>query len=178
MKLMSKAEKMAHLEARGDLDKYYLNSYDYIAFDSGEVVAIEKPAITSEIWYDDETPDPAKAEGMEALFYRHNMARNWFDFQLTGWQQSRRDLEERGCCCGGWRKLPALAARHNGDFKIETHTEEWSRRIKTTRDLTEEETAELLQIMAQLKAAYEKRLKSYWKRYGDKVHTSGYWAWR
>ena len=44
------------------------------------------------------------------------------------------------------------------------------------RYLTDEETKEILQAYEQIKQDYEKRLRTYYKRYHDKITTHGYWA--
>ena len=43
------------------------------------------------------------------------------------------------------------------------------------REITKEEMEEILQLYKERKEAYLKRLERYFKRYGNHIHTNGYW---
>ena len=47
---------------------------------------------------------------------------------------------------------------------------------KIQNDKSEEQNEQFINIMYELKEAYIKRLKTYYKRYADKITTYGYWA--
>lgn len=180
MHLMTKAEKTEFLTASGHAPgssdfKYYMGGFDFIETGAGEVLKLKKPGIKTTIWYDDEQPDPSRECGLEALFMAEN-ASEFFDWQLSGWKESRDELERTGACAGGWRKAPGIVLEpHTGTYRVAARKETWGREDETARDLSGDEVDELLGILDELRGAYEKRLATYWKRYEHKVRCSGYW---
>ncbi len=189
MHLMDKAEKTAYAEKLADRwgdrerwTKYYMQR-DYIAFDDGVVVEVDRPHIESDIYFDDETPDPLgdTEESKKAGFFRHNLRYCFKDFGIDEWRRCEADLADHGCCCGWHVSKPFIAVwpdgqasprflGHEDDFKDD------ERRGMVRRPMTAEERGQLEAIIDGLRDKYVKRLETYWKRYSDHIYSHGYWA--
>ena len=137
-----------------DLGNYYL--------DIGE----NKPTIDSDLWYDDETegPDASKFQ----VFYNYNMQHKRFDLDklaadgrdkvwiYTKYTRDQTEGKLKGWTVTRWHEEP----RHLGEY----------------REATADDIAAIKQGLAEIRADYEKRLATYWKRYSHKVMARGYWA--
>ena len=149
----------------------YFNKKDYIRFaKSGLTVAIDRPSIDSTIYYNDEYDSPINADdsNKKEVFIRYNM-RNFNDFRIYDWMQSRIDLETIGCCSGIWSNRPVLIEYLHNDDNNEVHIDFTSREDKPDNaniiPLDDEEIEALKVIVDELKAAYMSRLETYYKRY-------------
>lgn len=137
-------------------NKYYLNGQKIFRLSTGEIIFVntEKPGIDSQLWYDDEQDEPSNTyENFEA----HNIFHNLHNQRLISncnWlykNSDPRDYNNRiGTNCSF------------GDTVV--------------RALTDEEKEDFNHVYLEQEAAYKKRLATYWKRYQDKIHWSGYWA--
>ena len=136
-----------------DVGPYYLNIGD-------------KPSIDSTLYYDDETegPDASKFEAFKA----YNMRNKRFDLDeliANGrgniWVYTNYTNDRTGGKLKGWST---------------THWDEEPRHLGDYHKATDDDIAAIRQGLAAQKAAFEKRLATYWKRYSNKVHASGYWA--
>ncbi len=194
MKLMDKAEKRAHAEKLADKwgcrtpeqferwVKHYMRD-DYLDIDGEHVIEIEKPHVKSEFWYDDEYDSPlTDDEGQRrAYFMAANMDTQFKDFGLAEWDRCNRDLEEIGCCTGRYLSEPFLAVWPSGEcyphfFYDRDYLRMDEARGMTRIPMTAEQIDGLREVMDGQRAKFEKRLGTYWKRYGDKVCAHGYWA--
>lgn len=147
--------------------KYCLKSSKYI--DMGPYylrIGDSKPSIDSTIWYDDETdgPDDSKFE----TFRQYNLRGKRFSLdELAGnghreiWVYNNYTTDRTGGKLKGW-----LAARIG----------EEPRHVGEYRLATPDDIGAIKQGLAEIRADYEKRLATYWKRYSNKVHASGYWV--
>ena len=137
-----------------DLGSYYLDVGD------------SKPSIENTLWYDDETegPDSSNFEAFRA-------------YNLRGKRFSLDEVIESG------RQVIWVYTQYNGD-KTDGKLKSWTaarvgeepRHTGEYRKATEDDLKAIRQGLSEISADYEKRLKTYWKRYGDKVHAAGYWA--
>lgn len=160
----------------------YFNKKDYIRFaKSGLTVAIDRPSIDSTIYYNDEYDSPINADdsNKKEVFIRYNM-RNFNDFRIYDWMQSRIDLETIGCCSGIWSSQPVLVVYPHNDDNNEVHIDFTSREYTPDNaniiPLDDDEIEALKAIVDGLKAAYMNRLETYYKRYSKNIHSYGYWA--
>lgn len=137
-----------------DLGEYYLNIGD------------AKPTIDSDLWYDDETegPDASKFEAFKA-------------YNMRGKRFSLEELAENGRT-QIWIYTNYTRDRSGGKLKgwSTTHWDEEPRHLGEYHRATDDDIMAIKQGLAAMKAAYEKRLATYWKRYSNKVHAAGYWA--
>jgi hypothetical protein len=133
-----------------DMGEYYLNIGD------------AKPRISNTLYYDDETdaPDISDFE----VFKNYNMRGKRFN--LVKLVDSGRSVcvftsdNRSGGKLKGW--TTCYIGEHPG--------------LRDCRLATVDDIMAIKQGLAEIKADFEKRLASYWKRYGDKIRTSGYWA--
>ena len=162
----------------------FFSEKEYIVFDGGEVMKIDRPSISPDLWYDDELPDPMNSGNKEALFTQNNM-RKFNDYDLTEWQKCRADLENNGCCLGWYVDKPYLMANERETWPIfldRCQREGERNQILveqngfTRRELSAQEIEQFAAIVDELRAEYARRLKTYFNRYASKICSRGYWA--
>lgn len=160
----------------------YYARHEIIDFD-GISIRPDHPEITREFWYDDEGPCPLTEdpEQRRAYFMDYNLRWNFKDWGLSRWRTEGERLERFGCCSGYRLPHPFVAVWPSGDAypvfmsnKEDIEHSEWlgMRRV----ELSQEDIKALSEILGKLRAKYEKRLGTYWKRFSGKVHARGYWA--
>jgi len=146
--------------------KYCLKSNTYIDIGPYYINIGVKPSIDSTMWYDDETegPDASKFEAFRA----YNMRGKRFDLDELAangrsnvWVYTNYTNDRTGGKLKGWST---------------THWDEEPRHLGDYHKATDDDIMAIKQGLAEMKAAYEKRLATYWKRYSNKVHAAGYWA--
>ena len=157
----------------GDIDQsmvdYCLKSSKYI--DTGSYyldIGDSKPTIDSQMWYDDETdgPDASKFEAFRAYNLRSNNPRRSLEkladsgnsvvYVYNKYTRDATDGKIKGWLAARIGEEP----RHVGNYSL----------------ATDDDIMAIKQGLSEIAADYEKRLKTYWKRYSNKVHASGYWA--
>ena len=194
MELMTKAEKRAHAEKLADRwecrtpeqrekwVRYYMRD-DYLDFDGEHVVEIEKPSIRSEFYYDDEYSSPLTddPEQRRRYFMAANMDTQFKDFGLAAWDEGNRQMDEGRWVSGRHLSEPFLAVWPSGDCYPHFFYDRDFAHIDEARGMvripmTAEQIDGLREVMDGQRAKFEKRLNTYWKRYGDKVCAHGYWA--
>lgn len=152
----------------------------YYQFNDNLAIEFERSSIDRTMYYNDEYEAPSTA--LES-FINYNFSHNFKDKGIASWIEMETDLRETGCCLGSHSKM-WLAQYYNDNRKLLT--------LRTTREyqeycepheskvfvryLTDEETKEILKAYEQIKQDYDKRLRTYYKRYHDKITTYGYWA--
>lgn len=151
-KMVNYCLKASRFEDMGD---YYLEVAD-------------KPKIDSTIYYSDEFPSPGTSFN---VFRSYNISLNGFN----GWDKRLHN----GASIYVYDKY----FEGNSELKTFSVIPDWDEssieRIINRfngRKATEEETKLIQKYMNQEVEKYEKRLKTYYKRYGNKVSTHGYWA--
>lgn len=180
---MRKLTKAQAIEA--GCDGYTAKAYHVFQLEAGELVEIKKPGIKKDLWYDDETPNPAGKNGerLHEAFMAYNLA------DLT--EPATAYLAKKPPY-GFQRRLkqPYLIKKYPHDalygpihtavlfsqFYYAGEQERERERYGWSRDLSQDELHELAECEAVARREYEKRLDTYWKRYSDKVYTRGYWA--
>lgn len=121
------------------------------------VMDLAKPNISSTMYYDDEQERPDKTEEQ---FIAYNLELN---LRQTVTENNRYMFYSYAKC---------------GDHPIVSYARRgWDlARDEEVRNITDAEFDQLKAVLDAHKAAYIERLRRYWKRYGDKVSTMGYWA--
>lgn len=184
MRLLTKQETIQYAIEN---EKYYKPEdfpKHYHVIDTGHgMVEIDKPSIENEIWYDDETPNPFgdNNEHKKAAFKSRNMQNLYLSEQFEEWLECKREYEEEGVTTGAWVAEPYTTKKYRSDGRLDfvffvprytyKHQDD-----PTKTPLSEDEIAELKAISDEIKAQFEKRLETYYKRYSDKIFSRGYWA--
>lgn len=195
MEIMTKQERVAYYTAQGrtgkDID-WNVREHDVIKAD-GFNIEVRKPSIQNTVYYDDEYENPLKGteEHRKDVWKRVNMSR-MEDFRYDDWKECELQLAQYGCCRGDHLDKPYVlvgkdyAGREEVIVRFmacyQTRLDDQERMCGRMgfekRELEEDEVWKLAGCLEKLRKAYDKRLDTYWKRYSDKVHASGYWAWR
>ena len=139
-----------------NIDDYSIKEYAFILL-GGKLVNLgkKKPAINSNIYYDDERPRP---EITYDFFKIHNMTTAFDSFF------------NEDCL-----KKNIYLIKHNMAWYKLTNYRPFDEKTEL-RALTADEKTEILEAIEILKNGYEKRLKTYFKKYESKIYAVGYWA--
>ena len=177
--VMGKDEAAEALKAVGksdeDISKYYLKYNYIIASDKGEIIKINRGGIESRMYYDDETPAPSTSFESWARYNRNYNQPS----SVEQWLKEVEDARRIGCWSGRLNLSPVLRTYEDGFTVCELYTDQsykWYLDKFPARELNEEETADLVEVLRELNRQYEDRLQKYYKRYADKISTYGYWA--
>jgi len=120
------------------------------------------PTISKVLWYDDLREGP---DANEAAFMHMNESDNMPEL---------RELTYRGMEL--YFMVNYSSDRSDGRLVSLVYEDEDSR-IPLTRKVTAEELEQINTATEEVRVAYVKRLKAYWKRYGkDNFRVEGYWA--
>ena len=112
-----------------------------------------KPSIRNCLCYDDEGEAPSKSYesfhyyNMRCKFKLYELSNNYGNLVMCP-------------CYGGTEKLMCLTYSKDPKYRLVTKTE-----LKAINEAIEE-----------VKADYEKRLQTYYKKYSKNIYTMGYWA--
>lgn len=137
-----------------DMGDYFLNVGD------------SKPTIESTMWYDDTTKGPDENfENFRAYNLRQN-AHTFEDMTSNGRTQIWTYVNYYGDKTEG--KLRGWSTTRVGEEPRFNDTQYWA--------ATPEEIEAIKKGLDEIRADYEKRLETYWKRYSNKVSARGYWA--
>lgn len=179
MKLLDKNEKNAYIDdIEPDEDmREYLKRDEYATLDNGAIIRFYRPTIKSTLWYrDDIEIDSDTEEKRHDLFIDYNKTMN-LDSDYTCCEQWRN--KEIGAIRrpyavirrkeDGTTTASPVFMRQQGAYRFDDGGEE-------RYYLSDKEIREYEAIAGKLVKAYEKRLNTYWKRYGDKVRIDSYWA--
>ena len=144
--------------------KHCLKHNKYVKLDDWFVdVCDAKPSISSTMYYSDEydAPDKNKAQFIHynesnAPRKMENSMRKYFLIK----HYSRQNDE----------KLASITSY--ADYENPNDNPN----IEIIKELTEKEMQEVNKAIEEVQQDYSKRLETYYKRYADKITTSGYWA--
>ena len=121
----------------------------------------EKPSIDSDLWFDDELPIPELSEELFINYNLHNLHTIKENNSLNTFIYNPYYKCENPYNC--------VRCSQNGySYAVDDNT--------FKRMLTPEEEQVILQLDNDNKEKYIKRLKSYFKRYQDKIYCRGYWV--
>lgn len=150
------------------MTEYIASKNDYYKTNDGLVIEIEKSnklSIEKEFWYDDETDAPA-------INFENFLAHNNTVFAMYEHlcEKSKKEYEHF-----------YFAQNYSGSNKVVNVQvfDDWAEEFRkqyNIREMTENEKEEYLLILKERNDQYLERLKKYFKRYGDKITTHGYWA--
>lgn len=187
MKLMNTQERADYVEQRAvgltaSQRKHLFRRYEYIDAGDGVVIGWRKPTIQNTVFYDDEQPDPfgPDDERKKEAFIAYNM-RYFDDFGISRWLECERDLAERGCCSGDHLSEPYLHV-WPGECAVPTFFEHDDVRERLIANgmrpvlMSDEDREVLIAIVDGFREKFRKRLESHYRRYPDKIHSSGYWG--
>lgn len=142
--------------------KHCLKSSKYIQIGDAMVdIGDAKPSINSEMWYDDETEGPqVNFENFRAYNTHNNLPKSY---------------EMRGRNRDGMGTLKIIP-QYDGVNGLELATLTYEDNVGDEYiEVSEAQLKEINEGIDEIKADYEKRLTSYYKRYGDKIMARGYW---
>mgnify|MGYP003289483680 CR=1 FL=1 len=151
--------------------KFLYNSELLLQIDDGYTYLDKKPSISKTMWYDDEFEAP---NNCYEEFEYYNLTLN-FKYDMQDWLDEIESFNKIGCCSGRVNLKPLIRSYENGYKHIEFFNNRYEDNNENCREMTEEEVAQYLEICERLKQDYIKRLKTYWKKYSNKVTTCGYW---
>ena len=183
MKLLSRKEALQELAERRIGDNYITNDwlakhYIYLLSNSGDLIEIDRPKITSVIYYNDELPAPST--DFDA-WKEYNMVYNFNDSSkaIDKWIEDVNHYREIGCCSGRLLLHPTYLRGADGyshAMMLYTEPDFIESRKDIAIELNDAETAEYINCIQTIKEDYIKRLKTYYKKYPHKIYTYGYWA--
>lgn len=155
--------------------KKYVNSYDIIVLNNGDFIEIDKPSIKRELYYNDETPAPSTALNS---FIEYNLFMSGCD-RFEKWKKENENYQKNGFCVGNL--LHAIGVSKKQTFPDEPNHKSYRLyydfdKMDDLYFLDEQENNEFIRCFEELNNAFIKRLKTYYKRYSDKIITVGYWA--
>lgn len=154
---------------RQDMVDYCLKSHVYIQLDDGRFVSVTKakPEIDKDLWYDDETKGPDASIFENFRQYNLSNAPKHFVPVLRDFGHEKK-LALYPCYSGDKAngRLLSVGYAMDGDAS----------RLGAIEYLTGKDVEKFNKVIDGVRADYEKRLATYWKRYSSKVHARGYWA--
>lgn len=161
--------------------EYFFKKYLLIQTKDGYILELDElkhPEIENCMYYDDETPAPST----EFASFKH------YNMQYKIWQHIEKyfdelnNLKTNGCASGFYDYKGFWIACYDNETR-RSNWEMYDRQCQHTnrenyfaRYLTEEEQTDLLKVYEFYKQKYIDRLEKYYKRYGQHIHTWGYWA--
>lgn len=159
------------------MQDYIKKTYDFYILQDGYYLEIEKSnklSIDKTLWFDDEYEIP---EATENLFISENMNLHNPARWLEDYLKEKESLETNGCAIGrydykGLYLVCYYKTEKRADIQCSYDKDE--RIFK--RYLTPEEQQDYINILKDSKEKYLERLHKYYKRYGQHVHSSGYWV--
>ena len=167
---------------RGTWEKYYRTEARQemgYEFKDGSVLVFPYPKIESTMAYNDEYDAPSTSYES----WRDYNMRYLPDFGIEKWLECKRDLERYGVCSGVYGQMwfarledgSRLVALRYGEMEC-CCGEKPEDKPFFVRYLNDTEQKDVVSAYLQYVERYEKRLATYYKRYGDKISTCGYWA--
>ena len=137
-----------------------IKSHKYVEIDGMFIICCDKkPTINSEMWYDDEQESPGKSWEVFSSYNNSNcpelrkLCERWGDLYLISNYWGYDSLE-----------LASLAYYSEEDVK------------PNYRKVTEKELVIINQAIQEVIDDYQKRLKTYYKKYNKNIYSSGYWV--
>ena len=148
------------------MQEYLIKNYDFYKTNDGIIIEIEKAShlsINKTIWYDDELPENERPSASYENFILENIHHcNRYEHYT---QEIKKGKKFYFCNQGNVGSYI--------DYNRYYYCDDIQGKI---REITKEEMEEILQLYKERKEAYLKRLERYFKRYGNHIHTNGYWA--
>lgn len=139
-----------------NISEYHIKEYTFIMLGNRLVnIGKRKPGIERSIYYDDETPRP----NINYEFFEYYNMKTAFGMYI------KKDLIDEDL---------ALIKNYKYWFNVTRYT--YYNRTPDMIILTKDEKKQILAANKILVKDYEKRLKTYFKKYSDKIYTHGYWA--
>lgn len=153
--------------------KYFYKQYLLLITKDGYILELDNnPSISKTLWYDDETPTPAKTE---QYFLNYNISINLPYRNINEYLEEKNRLETTGGATGLY-DYNGLYFTSNYTNKKRIGFDYLNDKRDFVRYMTKEEQNELIEIIKDLQNKYIERLKKYYKRYSKSIHVSGYWA--
>lgn len=163
------AEALKYWNGDERMAKFITNSQKIVELRGLFVQVCDRlPSISKSMYYDDETEGPDRHSFDDFTAYN---SRNLPDkFKLSEWWR------------GDEWKLYIIQPRKNSRIaSVQALTDNDVKRREEKHDYTMIEASEqdlkvINQAIEEVRQHYKKRLKTYWKKYKDKVYAVGYWA--
>ena len=151
------------------MQEYLIKNYDFYKTNDGIIIEIEKAShlsINKTIWYDDELPaDEIPSASYENFILENEHHCNRYDNYLKELNQKTTTFY----FCNQGNPTSYI------DYDRYEDVYHYGKLRYSVREITKEEMEEILQLYKERKEAYLKRLERYYKRYGNHIHTNGYW---
>lgn len=152
-----------------DMVKHCLKNRKYVQLADGRYVDVSetKTRIESEMWYDDTTAGPdTKSFDVFKAYNLRNAPQRYEATRVRSWGEERSLV---------------LLPQYRGDTEgkllgIAYQTEHERAQHSSTEEVTPEQLETFNSAIDEVRADFEKRLATYWKRYSNKVSRRGYWA--
>lgn len=158
------------------MQDFLVNKYDFFKTKDGLIIELEKVnkiTIDKTMYYDDEY-EPPKVNEENFIYYNRSNApgRN-----LEDYLEEKERLNTQGCATGQYDYQGIYFRVSYSDYENVVHCDWHDDKDKYfKRYLTKEEESEYIKLMQERREQYIERLKKYFKRYKDKIHTYGYYA--
>lgn len=148
------AELVERLVAKGatftNFDKSYFLDIAVIEFEGSIMKIADRARIQKTNWYDDETEAPENNfENFRIMNLRHNYLDPIGDRMVFLYREKNGETV--------WTKF---RPRHTEDFEV----------------ATDEQKQIIEDALTEYREKFEKRLRTYWKKYSDHVSVDGYWV--
>lgn len=169
----AKDDGTTHQFTRGGWIKYFMAS-DYLNLADNVNIRTQKPDIDSTIWYDDEYESPAKSRDIVDVFIDHNME---YNRPSRLYEDMFNDSNSHSYVALYNTEHPddtviRRIRNYNDDFEIQQLENAGYERYQ----ITENDINAMRNFFAEQDKKYEKRLRTYAKRYKYKISCRGYWA--
>ena len=151
----------------GHMVEYIASRNDCYKTNDGLVIEIEKSnklSIERELWYDDETDAPAII--FENFLHYNDGVFSRYEHLC---EKAKKQYEHF---------YFAQQYTNSNKFVNVLVFDDWAEEFRkqfNIRELTDGEKADYLAVLKERNDQYLERLKKYFKRYGDKITTHGYW---
>jgi len=161
-----KRERIAEDWQDDRMQNFIFNEYDiYITSDNlyFEVEKFNKLSINKTIWYDDELPaDQAPQADLNNFININTYHCNHYD----NYKEELKRLSKFYFC-----------QNNNNSVYIDYDRRNYCDEVPNImRPITDEEMADILTIYEERKNNYIERLKKYFRKYGEHIHSEGYWV--
>lgn len=150
------------------MQEYLIKNYDFYKTNDGIIIEIEKAShlsINKTIWYDDELPENERPSASYENFILEN------EHHCNRYDRYTEEIKRRTkfYFCNQGNPISYI------DYDSYQDTYHYGNLRYSIREITKEEMEEILQLYKERKENYLKRLERYYKRYGNHIHTNGYW---
>ena len=149
------------------------STFDVIELSDGTLFALSKPSIQKRFCFSDEGPAYDLYKDLHS--HEDKMKKYFFNENLKGINQDIQALEKGNCRDGIWYVGLYVQDGYTNGLCYRTYDHVASE--PNFKAINEKDRLEILILLRDYRASLEKRLNTWWKKYGVKgLHTWTYWA--